>query len=179
MAPAQGRLRAARGLSLSAACLGLPVAAHAVAGGGLPASGPFLFGATLLAVACVALAGRRRSGAEIAAVVFATQPVLHVLLALSSHGTGSIVPTPVMLGTHVVAAAAVTVLLAGGERLVWSFAALADTVLLRTAQRLLSRPPTGAASIRKRRVEVAPSRPSIRGAAHAMQRRGPPVVACR
>src|SRR3546814_12299878 len=51
---------------------------------------PFLVAAALLSAACVALADRRLTPAEIAALLFAAQPVLHVLLAMSAHGHGEI-----------------------------------------------------------------------------------------
>lgn len=186
MTPERGRLRTWRGLSLAAMCLALPVAAHTAAGGGPPGSGPLLFGVALLGISCVALADRRRSAAEITAVVFATQPVLHVLLALSSHspaalsshGHASVVPSLAMVVAHLLAAAAVAALLIGGEALVWSFAALADTVLLRAARRLLSWRPAGLVYVGSLRRRQRPTRQHTWHAVWLMPRRGPPAVAC-
>jgi hypothetical protein len=164
----------------------LPVTAHVAAGGGPPGSGPFLFGVALLGIGCVALADRRRSAAEITAVVFATQPLLHALLALSSHspatlsshGHASVVPSPAMVVAHVIAAAAVTALLIGGEALVWSFAALADTVLLRAARRLLSWLPAGPVYVGSLRRRQRPIRQYTCHSVRFMLRRGPPAAAC-
>jgi hypothetical protein len=173
--PARGWPRVVRGLSLAAACLALSAVAHAAAGGGLPVSGPFLFGAALVAVAAVALADRRRSAGEIFAVVLATQPVLHVLLSLSAHGPGPIAPTASMVAAHLGAAAALAVLLAGGETLVWSFAALAATVLLRTARQLLTSSPVAAATRCPGRPVTLPADRQAWRAIRSAPRRGPPV----
>jgi hypothetical protein len=173
--PARGWPRAVRGLSLAAACLALSGAAHAAAGGGLPVSGPFLFGAALVAVAAVALADRQRSAGEIFAVVLATQPVLHVLLSLSAHGPGPVAPTASMVAAHIGAAVTLAALLAGGETLVWSFAALAATVLLRTARQLLAWSPVAAAAGCTGRLVTLPADRQAWRAIRSAPHRGPPV----
>ena len=176
--PGGGRARVARGLALSAACLIVPAVAHVVAGGGAPTAGAFLFGAALLCVACVALADRRLSVALIAVLVFASQPVLHVLLDMSAHahhGAGLSVGVG-MVAAHAIAAAALTVLLAGAESVVWSMAALSSTLLLRGVRAVLG-------------VTAAPavSRPNLRPSPRLVHtyvlrvtriapRRGPPVL---
>jgi hypothetical protein len=134
--PGRGIGRVGRGLTLSAACLLVPATAHAVAGGGVPTAGPFLFAAGLFCAACVALAGRQLSAAGIAALMFASQPVLHVLFSLSAHGHGIGLATPGigMLAGHALAAGALTVLLAGGESVLWSMAWLSSVLLLRRVQ---------------------------------------------
>lgn len=125
----RGAARVGRGLTLSAACLVVPVVAHAVAGGGIPAVGPFLLTAGLLAVACVALAERRLSAGGIAILLFASQPVFHVLLSLSAHGHAGATSGIGMVAGHAIAAVALTVLLAGGESVLWSMAALSSVLL--------------------------------------------------
>jgi hypothetical protein len=97
-----------RGLTLAAASLAIPTAAHVAAGGVLPVHGPFLFGAVLLSVACVALADRQRTPGAIAGVIALTQPPLHGVLALSAHGTVEIVPNPGMIVAHGVATLVLT-----------------------------------------------------------------------
>ena len=136
---ARGWGRVLRGLTLSTACLLVPTAGHIVAGGGFPATGPLLFGAVLLAGACVALADRRLSAGGIAVFLLAAQPGFHVLLSLSGHGHGGDVITPSlsMVAGHVAAAGVLTVLLAGGESVLWSMAALSSVVLLRRVRPLL------------------------------------------
>lgn len=135
--PGRGRTRVVRGLVLSAACLMVPAVGHVIAGGGAPAMGPFLFAAALLSAACVALADRRLATGEVAMLLFASQPVLHVLLSLSGHGTAVIAPGPGMVLAHLLAASALTVLLAGSESVLWAMAALSATVLLRQVRALL------------------------------------------
>ncbi len=127
--PGQGMLRVVRGSLLAAASIAVPAAAHGAAGGGVPVDGPFLFGVALLAVACIALADRRRTPGAIAAVIGLTQPVLHTALALSSHNPATVSPTPRMIIAHAAATVVLTLLLAGGEEVLWSMAALACTVL--------------------------------------------------
>lgn len=121
-----------RGLTLTAACLVVPAVGHAMAGGGLPTFGPFLFAAGLLAAACVALADRRLSAGRIAALVFASQPLFHILLSLSTRAHGSTVTSGLgMVAGHALAAGALTVLLAGGESVLWSMAALSAVLFRR------------------------------------------------
>jgi hypothetical protein len=123
-----------RGLTLAAACLVVPVVAHAMAGGGIPAVGPFLFAAGLLAVACVALADRQLNVGGIASLIFASQPVFHMLLNLSAHGHGNATSGIGMVAGHAIAAATLTVLLAGGESVLWSLAALSAVLFRRPAR---------------------------------------------
>jgi hypothetical protein len=161
-----------------AACLLLPTVAHVTAGGGVPVHLGFLFAAGLLSIACVALADRRRNPAEIAAVLLASQPALHVLLGMAGHGHGAAPPNGMsMVVAHVIAAGVLTVLLAGAESVVWAMSALSTTVLLRRVRRLLagartvqtsvwtpkSAPETGRVSQAERVGGVAP-------------RRGPPAL---
>lgn len=129
---------------MSAACLLIPTVAHVAAGGGVPAHAGFLFVAALLSVSCVALAGRRRSLGQIAALLLLSQPMLHVLLTLAGHhesagaGVVSVVSDAPMLLAHLLAAGVLTGLLAGAETVAWSMAALSATVLLRRARWLLT-----------------------------------------
>ncbi|MGH8826752.1 MAG: hypothetical protein ACRDVZ_03935, partial [Jiangellaceae bacterium] len=129
----------ARGLAMSASCLLVPTAAHVAAGGGVPTEFGFIFAATLLAVACVALADRRRSAAEIGVVLIASQPALHILFELGSHTGQPATPGWSMVLAHMLAAAGLTVVLAGAESVLWSLASLSVTVLISRTRRLLGR----------------------------------------
>lgn len=129
-----------RGLTMSAACLFLPTAAHVAAGGAMPTHAGFILVAALLSIACVGLADRRRSPAEIGALLLASQPLLHVLLVLAGHHDTAIVPDHAMLIAHVVAAGVLTVVLSGAEAVAWSMAALSETILLTRVRRLLVEP---------------------------------------
>lgn len=171
-----GRSRIGRGLTLAITCLAVPTTAHIAAGGNLPASGPSLFGAMLLAGACVALADRQLSAGRIAALMFGTQPAFHVLLNLSdhSHGAGAATSSLGMVIGHAAAAGVLTVLLTGGEAVLWSIAAL-SAVLFRQP----GRPPavfaTASPSVRPCSLTDAASR-YLLSINRAAPRRGPPLV---
>jgi hypothetical protein len=173
----RGRGRVERGLTLSAACLVVPAIAHALAGGGVPAVGPFLFAAGLLSAACVSLADRRLSVGAIATLLFASQPVFHVLLSLSAHGHGGGRPVSVvgLVAGHAVAAGVLTVLLAGGESVLWSMAALASVLLLRRVRTL----PLSAPSPRPGptpRTDDDSSNRYVLSITRTAPRRGPPLL---
>jgi hypothetical protein len=176
--PGGRHARVARGLVLSAACLVVPTVSHVVAGGGAPVAGAFLFGAALLSVACMALANRRISAGLIAVMVFASQPVLHVLLHLSAHshhGVGPSVSTG-MVVAHAIAATALTVLLAGAESVTWSLAALSSTVLLRRVRAVLCAPTTPAGLGPGLPPWAAPVHLYVLSVTRTAPRRGPPVL---
>jgi hypothetical protein len=169
----KGRLRALRGLILAAACLGIPAAAHLLVSHDFPFGGPYLLVAGLFSGMCVALADRRRSLAEIGVVVALSQPVLHVLLSLSGHGGD-----PIWTGgwpmafAHAAAAAVVTGLLAGAERLLWCLASLRDRLLARLV-------PEEPRPVSSRRVVISGTEERRLYAlilCDSARRRGPPVV---
>lgn len=169
----RGRLRALRGLILAAACLGIPAAAHLLVSHDLPFGGPYLLVAGLFSGMCVALADRRRSLAEIGLVMALSQPILHVLLSLSGHGG-----EPIWTGgwpmafAHAAAAAVVTGLLAGAERLMWCLASLRDRLLARLV-------PADPRPVSLQRVVIAGTpgrRPYALILCDSARRRGPPVV---
>ena len=177
--PGRGRLRAARGAALAAACLGLPVVAHVVAGGHAPSPGPFLLAAALFSTACVALAARRLGAGQVVALVLLSQPVLHVLLTLSGHQDDAWAVDSAMAAWHAAAAVVVGCLLAGAESVVWSLWALSATLLLRRARSLV----TG--SLVDARTVVIEGHPDLDVTptfglivARAEPRRGPPAPAC-
>jgi hypothetical protein len=166
-------------VTLSAACLVVPTIAHALAGGDMPAFGPFLFAAGLLSTACVALADRRLGVAGIAILLFLSQPGFHLLLNLSAHehGAGPSGSAVGMVVGHAVAAGALTVLLAGGEAVLWSMAALSSVLLLGRVRRIL--PP----ATQPRLASPSPDRgdDNIRYALSIIRtapRRGPPLLPC-
>ena len=173
----RGAARVWRGLALGAASLGVPTAAHVVAHGGVPAQGPFLLGAALLSVACVALADRQRTPAAIAGVVGLSQPLVHCALVLSSHGTASIAATPRMILAHILATLVLTVLLAGGEAVLWSMSTLARTVLGAAAPALFDTSPAAAPAAAVVRLPIDLPNPRHLVLAAESPRRGPPVVA--
>jgi hypothetical protein len=174
----RGRGRVGRGVTLSAACLVIPATAHVLAGGGFPAAGPFLFGAGLLSVACVALADRRLSVGAIAALIFVSQPVFHVLLHLSAHGHGdgtSASAVGMVIG-HALAAGALTVLLGTGEAVLWSMAALSAVLPLRRVRTPL-RPTTAPQPVPQTAHPDDDNRNRyVLSIARTAPRRGPPLL---
>jgi hypothetical protein len=174
--PGRGAGRFWRGAVLAGACLITPAAAHVAGGGGVPDLGPLLFFAGLLSIACVALADRQRSLGEIAIVMVFTQPVLHVLFAMSGHSAGSIIPDQQMTIAHLVAAAVLTVLMSGAENVIFAFAALSATVLLRRVRALLQPAPGPAATSGVSYAPVTITPAHVRYLDGSAPRRGPPVV---
>lgn len=161
---------------MSAACLSMPTAAHVAAGGGAPVDAGFLLVAALLGAACVALADRRRSVLEIGALLLLSQPVFHVVLTLAGHhGTTTVVPSGSMIAAHLVAAAVLTVVLAGAESVVWSMAALSATVLLRRVRALTEPPVAPQVDAGRVRHPFAPESSFAAYVADTAPRRGPPV----
>jgi hypothetical protein len=132
--------------------------------------------AALLSVATVALADRRRNPAEIAVVLVGSQPILHLLMSMGGHGEAvGLVPGPAMVLGHLVAAVILTVVLSGGEAVVWALAALSNTVLfpgLCALRNLVA--PTSA-------IRVPPTLPNLTRISYAafvgdsVPRRGPPL----
>ncbi|SDT71904.1 hypothetical protein SAMN04515669_6533 [Jiangella sp. DSM 45060] len=163
---------------MSAACLLLPTLAHAAAGGDVTTQPGFVAVAVLLCVACVALADRRRSVTEIAAMLVLTQPVLHVLLTLDGHhdGASSVVPSAGMALAHVLSAVVLTMLLAGAENVAWSLASLSATVLLTRVRRLLAAPVPPVARVRADGAVVDAAEPLTVLLVRSTPWRGPPAL---
>jgi hypothetical protein len=128
-------------------------------------------------VACVALADRQRKPGAIGAVLVLSQPPLHVILALSSHGSAAVAPSPGMVAAHAGAAALLTVLFAGGEAIVWSIATLATTVLGTAARAVLAWAPEPRPDLTGRSEPRELPRPYRLIVAVDSLRRGPPVPA--
>jgi len=103
--------RVARGALLATTSTALTIAAHGMAGGGVPEAAVTVVIATLIAWAGTAVAARARSLGTMFALLGVTQLSLHVLLAYVSHGHEAVALTPAMLATHVVATAVTAVLL--------------------------------------------------------------------
>ena len=174
---ASGWGRVLRGLTLSTACLLVPTTGHTVAGGGFPATGPFLFGTALLAAACVALADRRLTAGGIAALLLAAQPAFHVLLNLSghSHGGHAMASSPGMVAAHLVAAGVLTALLAGGESVLWSLAALSSVVLLQRVGGLMRLPESPGHVRPVPRMDDRMAHGYVLSVTRTAPRRGPPL----
>jgi hypothetical protein len=177
--PGRGLLRFARGGVLAGFCLLLSLTAH-VAGGGAPhlSSGLLVAGA-LLAVVCVAAADRQRGLGGIVAVLAVSQVLFHLLSAGGEHGaavsgtvSGTVSPSIAMVAAHALAAAVVGLLLAQGERLVWSLVALCGVLRAILLVRLTLVGPPGTPPV------PAPERATVRQGVCPRSGpvwRGPPV----
>jgi len=136
VAATRGVPRVLRGVALAGSSAALAVAAHAAAGGSLPAAGPTVALTILLAGLGVALADRQRGLFAILAVVGCSQVGMHVLL--SGHAAAAAGPShpALMTALHALAALATAVLLTGAEGAVFAaFAVL--RWLVRGAARVL------------------------------------------
>jgi len=165
-------LRWTRGLLLGLSMILLTSIAHAAGDGQLPDAGAFVLMLPLCTALGVATMNRPRGWMWFTCYAVGVQALLHVLLVtMSAHGghLGAVVPAPGMLLTHLIAAAALGLLLAFGDSLLLRWLAYMRSALLsRTlvvapiaAPRL--GPPDSAAS--------APAMTFV----HDIARRGPPV----
>lgn len=170
-------LRVCRGVVLAAASAALAVAAHGIAGGGMPGMVPTLLLSFGVSATGIGLANRRYSLGVVVVLLGVTQLVTHLLLSVDSSGMSGMSPETfnglTMLGAHA-AAVLVTSLL-----LVW-----ADTLLFalaRTLRRLLPIvvAPAPIAVARQRPRLSAASRGHVTAVSlcRINARRGPPVVA--
>ena len=170
-----------RGAGLALCCATLGVAAHAAAGGELPAFGPTALLTVVLAGAGVALADRRRGLPAILAIVGGAQVGLHVLLdSLAHHAPAeSLTVSPasgpvVMTGLHAAAALVMALLLAGAERSAFVLGAVLDWLLGAVPVRPFT-PPAWAAAVAKP-VAVVSSGELRLLLRRVHGRRGPPVL---
>lgn len=120
--PGRGFWRVLRGLILAGVCLVMSLTAHGSAGGTVHLSPGLLLGGLALSVICIAAADARRSFGGIAGVVLTSQVVLHLLAGAGNHLADPVGTelTTEMVAYHVLAAVAVSVLLAHGEQLMWA-----------------------------------------------------------
>jgi hypothetical protein len=114
----------------------LAVLGHVMGGGHLPDPAVLLTIAVFLGGSLSGLAARRRNGAQIFAVLAASQLVFHIAFAVTAthagHGAGDPLDAPRMLAFHLFAALAATALMAGGESTLFRLFAALHRVLVRT-----------------------------------------------
>jgi hypothetical protein len=171
-APARGALRVLRGGLLAVTSASLAVAAHAVAGGGLPDTGLTLLLTAGVGAAGVALADRRRGPLAILLALAASHLGMHLVLALAMPGE-PLVPGGSMLLAHLAGVAVAGLLLTRAEAAIFA--------VLAAVARLLPRPPHRPLPP----VDPAPLRPAAPPADRALAvlltrarpRRGPPLRA--
>jgi hypothetical protein len=189
----QRQTRALRGTAAAWTATVIAATAHTLAGGGAPPPLLIVVVGLLASPFAVALVGRRPSSWRIALVVAASQALFHGAFVLASSATGapplavhahgatmvagpahsmvSALPEPPMLLGHVIAAAATTLALVHGERMLRAVG--------RGIHRLLARTVSGAAPApAPRRVRPVPSsrtRSPRSTPLTALSRRGPPA----
>ncbi len=182
--PTRGALRVSRGVVLAVTSAALAVAAHRIAGGGVPDAVSTMLLTLGVAIVGVALASKRRSTGAILIVLGAAQLAMHLLLSFDTTtmpGMGMSGMTPAgppfgsvaMMSAHAVAALVTAILLAKADAALFAVA----EALARLLPTILIAPPvpTGPARLRP---SVAPR---VRSTAVSLRRdnarRGPPVAA--
>jgi len=107
---------------------------HVIGGGQLPDLAVLLTIAVFLGGSLSGLAARRRTGAQIFAVLAASQLVFHIAFAVTAthagHGTDGPLDTPRMVAFHLLAALAAAALMAGGESTLFRLFAALHRVLV-------------------------------------------------
>jgi hypothetical protein len=180
--PTRGTWRVWRGGMLALVSATLAVAAHAVAGGGVPAVGWTLLLTIGVAVAGIAMANRRRSIGAILLVLGTAQLAIHLLLSLGTPdmpGMPGMEPattqfsSTAMISAHTIAVLVTALVLARADAAVFTLA----SVLARLLPTVLIAPPVPAAPVRLR--PAATPRVHSTGVLLCRDnaRRGPPVAA--
>ncbi len=151
---------------------------HVMGGGLLPDPAVLLTIGVFLGGSLSGLASRRRTGAQIFAVLAASQLVFHLAFAVTAthagHGADGPLDTPRMVAFHLFAALAASALMAGGESTLFRLFAALHRVLVRAR---LIRPvvlapawtaviTNGSGGLRLRSGELS-----------LVSRRGPPIAA--
>jgi hypothetical protein len=169
--PTTGALRVIRGASLAVTSAALAVAAHAVAGGGLPDPALTALLTVGLAAFGTALADRRRGIGAVLLVLGAAQLATHVLLSVAEQNMmAGQMDTPLMTGAHVVAVLVTAALLATADAVVFRLAAV-FSMLLPT---VLVSPPPPAGPVTLIPAATPFHRPMSTLLTLASPRRGPP-----
>jgi hypothetical protein len=124
LTPTRGPLRAARGGLLAACSAALAVAAHGVAGGGLPDTGLTVMLTLGVAGLGTALAGKRRGTKEILGALSVSHLGMHLILTVLSHGAhgGHAASGWGMLGAHVAGVLLTGVILTRAEQAIFALA---------------------------------------------------------
>jgi hypothetical protein len=107
LAPTTGALRVCRGAGLAAVSAILAIAAHGIAGGGMPGTVPTLLLSFGVSAAGIALASKRYSLGSVIVLLGVTQLVTHLLLSVDSTDMSGMSPETfnglTMLGAHAAA----------------------------------------------------------------------------
>lgn len=124
LTPTRGALRAVRGGLLASCSAALAIAAHGIAGGGVPDTGMTVL--LTLGVACLgtALAGKRRDTKEILAALSVSHLGMHLALSTLCHAApgGPAISGWGMLGAHAVGVLLTGLVLTRAEQAVFALA---------------------------------------------------------
>jgi hypothetical protein len=139
--------------------------------------------AGVLTIFAVAASGRQWTRGRALGVVVGAEAGLHAWFCLTQPSMGmgdSAVGSPLMLGAHAAAAAAVAMLLAGGDAALWQVLTLLGRVVAAARHlvgaRVQPAAAQGAGSVAARRVEVFVATGWLRSG--WVRRRGPPAQSC-
>lgn len=177
LAPTNGALRVCRGVGLAAASAALAIAAHGIAGGGMPGTVPTLLLSLGVSATGIALASKRYSLGSVIVLLGVTQLVTHLLLSVESTDMSGMSPETfnglAMLGAHATAVLITSFLVVWADTLLFALAGAMHRLLPITVG-----PPRISTESRCPRLTAAP-----RGHVTAVSlcrinaRRGPPVAA--
>ncbi|HEY1573288.1 MAG TPA: hypothetical protein VGG05_18240 [Pseudonocardiaceae bacterium] len=178
MTPTKGTLRVCRGVMLAVASSTLAIAAHGVAGGGLPDTALTLLLVFGVSAVGIAVAGKRYSLGAVAGVLGTVQLVTHLLLSFDSTGMDGMAGMNMatagglaMVGAHAVAVVLTSVLVVRADAVLFALA--------RSARRMLPMLVAHAPVIAHARCPRPAAAPRRDLAAVALcrinARRGPPV----
>jgi hypothetical protein len=177
--PTRGALRVCRGVGLSAVSATLAIAAHALAGGGVPAAAPTVLLALVIGAVGVVMAGKRQSFWAIVAVLAVAQLATHIQLSVSSTAMpgmgsmGDLFGSPLMLAAHAVAVLLTGLLVVRADDVLFT---LADA-FVRLLPRIVVAPPVPGVLASLRPWVVLLARPIGLLSCRSHARRGPPLFA--
>lgn len=171
MNPGTGALRATRGALLAALTAVLAMAGHLAGGGHLPPV-PSLFAvAVLLGTTFAVLADKQRGPAQLLAAAIGSQLLFHAAFVLVGHsGDAGLLSDAHLLVAHLCAAAALALMAAHADTLLWSLVHLLAQAWIPS---LVAVPVPVLGSTRPFYADLP--QPRIRLDAYAPLRRGPPA----
>lgn len=177
LTPTTGPLRVCRGVVLAVASTVLTIAAHGMAGGGLPSTVPTVLLSVGVSGTGMALATRRYSLGAVLGVLGVTALITHLLLSVESNDMSGMNPATsnglTMLGAHAAAVLTTALLLVWADTLLFALAKAVRRLLptLVTPAPITTRP-------RCPRPTTAPRGPfTTVSLCRSNARRGPPVAA--
>ncbi len=160
-----------RGAALGVAAVLITILGHSAGHGELPEPGLILLLLPLAVALGALVAQKRRSGAWVLGFVLALQVLFHLLLTIAAgHGHhGSFLPDAPMLVSHLIAAAAVAVVLTHGDALIHRWIAFWQALAFELSWKPAPLAITGTP------VYIEPTLAPSTALSHVIARRGPPT----